>query len=66
MELKHGSTAFPCELVRGLDGKLYIRSDNHMMIDVIASELGVRIACVGGFENGFCISPDGEDSCDET
>ncbi len=56
MELKPGSAAIPCELVRGLDGKIYVRSSNQMAMDVLSTELGTRLACVDGYENGFCLS----------
>jgi len=51
--MKKGSMPIPCEIIRGIDNKLYIRSNNHMAMHVLAEELKTPICCVGGYDNGF-------------
>lgn len=47
-----------CEIVRALDGKLYIKAFSlyHYDLHDIADEIGAIIDHCGGFENAICLS----------
>lgn len=49
-------TAVSCEIIRGLDGRLYVRSEDIPAMADLTNELNIPLASLDGHDNGFCIS----------